>query len=283
MEPYIARALALPLDELEKLTRSDKDYTMLSALALFTRDPTQIRDQLVAVLLAGRDTTAAILSWIIKELSVRPHMVRRLRAEIAAHVSLGATPSFADLKAMKYLQAILNETLRLYPAIPFNMCVALQDSTLPRGGGPDGDHPIEVAKNTIIAYAPICMQRRNDLYPATYPNGTPFPNPQLFEPERWLDSSLAEPYMENVETKSEEMEGEGRAKGGPWVPNSWTYIPFNGSPRMCIGQQFALTEMGYTLVRIFQRYARVERRMSEEDSNGINISCRVQSDIRCPS
>jgi cytochrome P450 len=39
------------------------------------------------------------------------------------------------------------------------------------------------------------------------------------------------------------------------------YIPFNGGPRICIGQQFALTEMGYTLVRIFQRYPVVESRM----------------------
>ena len=51
----------------------------------------------------------------------------------------------------------------------------------------------------------------------------------------------------------------------PWIPKPWTYIPFNGGPRICIGQQFALAEMGYTLVKIFQKYSRLERRMKEED------------------
>lgn len=43
------------------------------------------------------------------------------------------------------------------------------------------------------------------------------------------------------------------------------YIPFNGGPRICIGQQFALTEMAYTLVRLFQRYESVENLMGGED------------------
>lgn len=34
----------------------------------------------------------------------------------------------------------------------------------------------------------------------------------------------------------------------------WDYIPFNGGPRICIGQQFALTEAGYVLVRLLQRF-----------------------------
>jgi cytochrome P450 len=40
------------------------------------------------------------------------------------------------------------------------------------------------------------------------------------------------------------------------------YIPFNGGPRICIGQQFALTEMAYTITRILQRYKAVENHMS---------------------
>ena len=41
----------------------------------------------------------------------------------------------------------------------------------------------------------------------------------------------------------------------------YSYIPFNGGPRICIGQQFALTEMQYTLVRLLQRFERIECRM----------------------
>ena len=45
-----------------------------------------------------------------------------------------------------------------------------------------------------------------------------------------------------------------------WVPVAWTYIPFNGGPRICIGQNFALTEMAYATVRMCQTFERVEER-----------------------
>ncbi|OJJ77565.1 hypothetical protein ASPBRDRAFT_70934 [Aspergillus brasiliensis CBS 101740] len=41
---------------------------------------------------------------------------------------------------------------------------------------------------------------------------------------------------------------------GGWVPKPWHFIPFNGGPRICLGQQFAMVEMGYTVVRILQAY-----------------------------
>jgi cytochrome P450 len=189
-------------------------------------------------------------------LSGNPHMVRRLREEIRTHVKPGESPSFAALKAMKYLQAILSESLRLYPAVPFNMRIALTDTMLPRGGGDDGNQPITVRKDTMIAYSPLVMMRRHDLYPETYNNSTTkFPDPAVFDPERWLLLS----------------EEEASLTGGTWSPRPWTYIPFNGGPRICIGQQFALTEMACTLVHIFQRFARVERRMAPEDVDVLSV------------
>jgi hypothetical protein len=40
---------------------------------------------------------------------------------------------------------------------------------------------------------------------------------------------------------------------------------FNGGPRICVGQQFALTEMGYTIVRILQNFERIESHMAQVD------------------
>lgn len=123
VNPYIEQALRLSPEELEKKTKSDSGYTFLHALARFTRDRKVIRDQLVAVLLAGRDTTAATLSWLFYELSRHPAIVARLRAEIHAHLGPDRrAPTYTDLKSMRYLQNTLNETLRLYPAVPFK-CV----------------------------------------------------------------------------------------------------------------------------------------------------------------
>ena len=86
-----------------------------SALATHTNDRQVLRDQLVAVLLAGRDTTAVTLSWLFYELSKHPAVVERLRAEVMSSVGANQRPTYSDLKSMRYLQHTLNEILRLYP------------------------------------------------------------------------------------------------------------------------------------------------------------------------
>ncbi|XXG94096.1 hypothetical protein Hte_000348 [Hypoxylon texense] len=237
---YIDRALRLSPEELATKTKSDQDYTFLHELASFTRDRTVLRDQLVAVLLAGRDTTASTLSWTFYELGRHPEVVRRMRREILETVGPDRTPTYADLKSMKYLQNVINETLRLYPAVPFNVRTALRDTTLPRGGGPDGSLPLPVLKGTPVGYSTLAMQRRADLYP-------PGARPEAFEPERWA----------------------------AWQPKPWQYIPFNGGPRICIGQQFALTEMAYVLTRIFQRFGRVESFMREIDGGRPKLKAEI--------
>lgn len=115
VEQYIDKALQLSPDELEKTTKSDEEYTFLHALASFTRDRAVLRDQLVATLLAGRDTTAVTLSWLFYEISKNPEIVKKLQKEIRESVGEHREPTYQDLKSMKYLQHTLNETLRLYP------------------------------------------------------------------------------------------------------------------------------------------------------------------------
>ncbi|CRK48961.1 hypothetical protein BN1723_020712, partial [Verticillium longisporum] len=46
--PFIEQALALPIEELDKISRSDKNFTFLHAIARATRDRKIIRDQLIA-------------------------------------------------------------------------------------------------------------------------------------------------------------------------------------------------------------------------------------------
>ncbi|PGG96709.1 hypothetical protein AJ79_09479 [Helicocarpus griseus UAMH5409] len=225
--PFVRKALALPQDELQKLSRSERSFTFLHSLALFTRDPKVIRDQIIAVLLAGRDTTAATLSWTFYELSHYPEIYAKLRAEVLATLGENGTPTYDDLKNMKYLRNTVNETLRLYPAVPFNIRCALADTTLPTGGGPNGDLPLTVLKDDFIIYSTLALQRRKDLYP---PVSEKFADPNVFSPERW----------EN------------------WHPKAWTYVPFNGGPRICIGQNFALAEVSYVVARMVQKYERME-------------------------
>lgn len=241
---YVQQALELSPAELETKAKSDLSYTFLHELASYTRDPKVLRDQLVAVLLAGRDTTAASLSWTIYELARHPEVMRKLRREILDVVGPERTPTYADLKGMKYLQNVMNEALRLYPVVPFNVRFALKDTTLPRGGGPDGTLPLAVLKDTPVGYSTLVMQRRADLYP---PVSGGFAPVDEFSPERWAG----------------------------WQPRPWQYVPFNGGPRICIGQQFALTEMGYVLTRLFQRFERVESFMEEVDGGNPTMKAEI--------
>ena len=116
VNPYIDDALRLSPEELESKNKSEEGYTFLHALAGFTRDRKMLRDQLVAVLLAGRDTTASTLSWVFYELARNPHVVAKLREEIINQVGLDRPPTYENLKNMKYLQNMMSETLRIYPS-----------------------------------------------------------------------------------------------------------------------------------------------------------------------
>jgi cytochrome P450 len=139
-----------------------------------------LRDQLVSVLLAGRDTTACTLTWAIYHLSLSPSIFAKLRQEIIDTVGPVQKPTYQHLKDMKYLQHVLNETLRLYPVVPYNVRMALKDTTLPTGGGPNGDQPIGILAGTPIGYSTLVMQRRADLYPGPE---TGFADPTHFVPE----------------------------------------------------------------------------------------------------
>lgn len=181
----------------------------------------------MAVLIAGRDTTAATLSWTVYELAHCPRAYARLRGEVLATVGARRAPTYEDLKSMTYLTHALNETLRLYPAVPYNLRAALQDTTLPgRPGQPD----IAVLEGDVVVYSTLAMQRRRDLYPEKAADGSEFPDPAVFCPERW----------------------------DGWTPRAWTYVPFNGGPRICVGQNFAMTEMAFT--REFSLWEHVESR-----------------------
>ncbi|CUS12614.1 unnamed protein product [Tuber aestivum] len=234
VEPYVEQTLEMRPEELK--SRNEKSYNFLHALAEFTRDKQMLRDQIVAVLLAARETTAVTLSWTLYELARHPELVQKLREEILERLGPGGKPTYTDLKVMKYSQRVINETLRLYPAVvvPFNVRMSLKDTNLPRGGGPDGLDPVGMPKHTIFAYSTLTMQRREDLFG---------PDVEKFDPDRWER----------------------------WAPKSWQYIPFNGGPRICVGQEFALTEMLYVLVRIFQRFGAVESRQTEEQYQSCNI------------
>lgn len=187
-------------------------YVFLHELVSQTSNKIKIRSELLNILLAGRDTTASMLSNVWFELANRPDVWRRLRREVDALD--GAFPTFERLKDMKYLRAVLNESLRLHPVVPENDRQAEVDTVLPVGGGEDEKSPVFVKKGQLVHWSLYSMHRRKDLYGE---------DAEDFKPERWLD--------------------EGGKKG---LRVGWEYLPFNGGPRICIGRRFLLSFFSFS-------------------------------------
>ncbi|GAM85451.1 hypothetical protein ANO11243_034580 [Dothideomycetidae sp. 11243] len=220
VRPLVERTL--PYQDAHAGPDKDEHSTFLYSLSRVTSDPKMIRDQIVSVLAAGRDPTSYTMSWMFYHLAMRPDLVQGLRKEILDRLG-DRRPTMDDLKALRLVRRTIDETLRLYPPIPFTGKVAASNATLPRGGGQDGLSPIGVLKDTAISYSPMILQRRADCYP---PASADFPDPLDFAPERW----------------------------DRWTPEPGHYIPFSMGPRTCPGQEFSMTYMTYVTVRILQTH-----------------------------
>jgi cytochrome P450 len=240
MSGYVEKALSKEEDQ--TTDEENGRYSFASEFAKLTDDRAMIRGGLLNLLLAGRDTTASLLSNLFFMLARRPDIYSKLAEEIRSTISTGGqAPSLEDLKSMKYLRACINESLRLHPPIPRNSREALKDTTLPVGGGPDGTAPILVPKGTQIGYQVFSMHRRKDVYGE---------DADEFIPERWTERNLRP---------------------------GWAFLPFNGGPRICIGQHFALNLASYVVCRLVQRVERVESCDEGPWEEGLGITCSTKN------
>ncbi|HYU60357.1 MAG TPA: cytochrome P450 [Solirubrobacterales bacterium] len=146
-------------------------------------DDGELRDQLMTLLLAGHETTATGLAWTFDLLLHSPPALGRLLADIEAGQS-------------EYLDAVITESLRLRPVVPFTGRLLREPATL---GG------FELDADQVVLAA---------IYMA-HTNAETYPDPFAFRPERFL------------------------AEG----PDTYSWIPFGGGTRRCIGAAFAQMEM----------------------------------------
>lgn len=219
---YVQRALSRHCDKPNGTSQGDR-YVFLDELIKETQDPVLLRGQLLNILVAGRDTTAGLLGWTWYWLARYPAVFSKLRETVLG--AFGSSPTdtssitFESLKECQYLQHVLSEVLRLHPLVPENIRVAVRNTSLPRGGGPDGQSPVYVKAGQSVLYNVHVMQRRKDLWGQDADD---------FRPERWVG-----------------------------LRPGWQFLPFNGGPRICLGQQFALTEASYVMVRMLQRFDQI--------------------------
>ena len=169
----------------------------------------EIRDELITMLLAGHETTATALAWVIHRLLQNPNVLASARAEVASVIGYGGNaprPDAGQIGELKYLDAVIKETARLNPVVPIVVRLIETDTHI---GGYD------LPAGSIVAPCIYLTHRRPDLWS----------DPEGFKPERFIARRT----------------------------DSYTFFPFGGGVRYCIGAAFATYEMKIVLARLLAR------------------------------
>ncbi|HEX8975013.1 MAG TPA: cytochrome P450 [Solirubrobacteraceae bacterium] len=172
----------------------------------------ELRDELLALVLAGHETTANSLAWIFERLLRTPDAYTRLR-EL---VRVGGEDADA------YVEATIHEGMRNRPVIPMVVRMVKRPWRF-------GEYVVPA--QTPVAVSIIALHHRADLYP----------EPLVFRPERFL------------ERRPPEDPGSDRSGLAFIKPGTYTWMPFGGGIRRCLGASLAMAEQRVVLAAIARR------------------------------
>ncbi|MFL7838523.1 MAG: cytochrome P450 [Candidatus Promineifilaceae bacterium] len=172
-------------------------------------DDSLIRDQLLTMLIAGHDTSTAMLSWALYLLGENEEVLAQ-----AVREARGAQQSNENDLQLPYLDLVIKETLRLFPPIHVGNRFAAEDMQLEGYDLPQGSR-------VMVSYY---LTHRDERV--------------------WQDAEKFCPQRHDRTRQTEE--------GGKRPP--FSYIPFGGGPRSCIGATFAQIEGRVVLARILQQF-----------------------------
>jgi cytochrome P450 len=166
-----------------------------------------IRDQMLTMLIAGHDTSTALLTWAIYLLSSHPQAMQKAQEEVDS-VLQGQVPNHGSIGSLVYLEQVINETLRLYPPIHVSNRRVIEDLEF-------NGYRIHSGHRLMFS-----------IYLSHHDNNS-WQDAEQFDPLRFAPGVQHRPY---------------------------TFIPFGGGPRNCIGAAFAQVEAKTVLARLLQRY-----------------------------
>ncbi|KAF8556689.1 cytochrome P450 monooxygenase CYP63 [Imleria badia] len=226
VDPLVHQILEEKASKQAGINGNLEEKTFLQHLADSTDDVGMIRDQLLNILLAARDTTACLLTYVTYFLALHPNVTRKLREEVLDVCGYSA-PTYETIKKLKYMKAVIDETLRLFPPVPLNQRQSRPIScTLPPSDktfSNTSDKPLYIPKSTTFFYSTLLMQRNKVLWG---------PDADEFDPERWIDANRLSRF----------------------TSNPMMFTPFSAGPRICIGQNYAYNEASFFLVRLMQQF-----------------------------
>jgi cytochrome P450 len=225
----------------ERMKRSNNDVDDVDARKPFTRraflhslidyhldSPTEfteedIREEVNTFMFAGHDTTAIALTMAIWLIGLHPSVQETIQEELDQVFPCASQEITLDnLRQLKYLEAVVKESLRLFPSVTFigrrlTQGVSLQEARKTRREGEEITHiPPGIDTFTL----PYVLHRCPDHWP----------DPERFNPNRFLDPLL-------VKTR-----------------HPFAYIPFAAGARNCVGQKFAQQEEKAILASLFRKF-----------------------------
>ncbi|TFK44496.1 cytochrome P450 [Crucibulum laeve] len=191
--------------------------------------------QMRTILLAGHETSATTMCWVLLELARHTDVQAKLRQEIRAteqaiHARGGSDFTASDLDNMPYLAAVLKESMRYHPALYQNYRQSARDDVIPLS------KPITTKNGEAITSLPIPKGLKVILSIAAYNRNKEIfgEDAHQFNPERWLQEA-----------------GE---KRGPTLGVYGNLLTFAGGVRTCIGWRFAIYEVQALIVEIVNNF-----------------------------
>lgn len=175
----------------------------------------EIRDQTLTFILAGHETTSNLLAWIFVEFMKNVNVYQACRDEIDRVLPNQMLPTSDKLNELVVIDAIIKETLRLYPPAPFFARQCIREDT--------SIGSIQLPIGTTVLVNVYAIHRREDYWPRG----------NEFDYTRWIRDPQT-----------------GRK---PKTSHPYAYLPFAAGPRNCIGQNFALLESKIILALLIQR------------------------------
>ncbi|KAH8401603.1 hypothetical protein KR009_006773 [Drosophila setifemur] len=181
-------------------------------------DTRQLLGHTMTFLLDGFETTATALAHMLLLLGRDGKAQQRLREEIMAHLQgEEEVIAFEKLNDLPYLDACLQETIRLFPAGFMSNKLCTETIELPNKNGPN----ITVEKGTTVVVPHYCFMADEDF----------FPDPQAFQPERFMEPDAAKKYRERG-----------------------VFMGFGDGPRVCIGMRFATAQIKAAVVELISKF-----------------------------
>lgn len=219
IDAHVKRALEATKDNIGS-DKPQKRYILLHEMAKQIRDPIDLRFQILNVFTPARDSISILIANTLFFLARKPEIWARLRAE---SIALGDQPlTFELLMSLQLFRHCINETLRIVGPSGHAQRIAVKDTIIPSGGGPDGKAPIFVEKGTVLTLSVYGQNHDADVWGDDVYD---------YNPDRWIGKRPM-----------------------------WDFNPFLGGPRICPAQQQVRTQAVYLLVRLTREFSKMENR-----------------------